>query len=84
MDPGMPVMPDPSGGAVVPSVAPPPQVDPAKLAMIKQIMMQRMLQGGQGMGQMAPPPMLGAPPARPMPPTMLPGQPPFGMNGVRG
>ena len=69
-----------------PSMAPPPQMDPAKLAMIRQIMMQRMMQGG-GMGQMpAPPPMLGAPP-RPTAPTMLPGQPafggpPYGMGGL--
>ncbi len=79
-DPGMPMMPDPSGGAVSPSLAPPPQIDPAKLAMIRQILMQRMMQGG-GMGQMAPPPMLGAPPARPMAPPMMPVQAPFPSGG---
>ncbi len=85
MDPGMPMMPDPSGGAVVPSMAPPPQIDPAKLAMIREMLLKRMMSGGQGMPMAPPPAMLGAPPRPMMPPTMIPGQPPFGgMNGVRG
>jgi hypothetical protein len=90
MDPGMPMMPDPSGGAPSPSMAPPPQIDPAKLAMIRQILMQRMMQQGGGMMQQPQPPLLGTPPAsmggqsmnpslgRPASMQMIPGQPPFG------
>jgi hypothetical protein len=87
MDPGMPMMPDPTTGgmpAVVPQV---PAIDPAKLKMIRDLLMQRMTQTGGGPmpGPMYPaPPILGAPPARPAP-QMIPGQPPFGgMSGVRG
>jgi len=53
----------------------------AAQAAIKRLLLQRAMQGMQG--PMAPPPqMLGAPPARPMAPPMMPGQTPFG--GVRG
>lgn len=82
MDPGMPMMSDPLGGAPAMSSAPPPQIDPAKLRMIQQLMMQRQGAGGPMPGPMYPaPPMLGSPP-RPGNPTIYPGVPAFG--GVRG
>jgi len=85
MDPGMPMMPDPTGGGM-PTPMGQPQMDPQTLQRIKMMLLQRSMQGGpmgaggammQG-GQI--PPMLGSPQMqRPMAPQML--QAPGGIRG---
>lgn len=88
MDPGMPMMPDPTTGGmptVLPGSAGAPAIDPQKLAMIRQLLMQRMGAGGGMPSAGMQPPMLGMPPQRPQAaPPMYPGMPPMGMSGPRG